>query len=119
PTSPTGSTQSSELAASRRMTYRRMPSWTATQRASCATSQVQRFRMSDTTPLSDVVTSEAAARLTKDVTRSHGTDVVRVGVVGYGYWGPNVVRNLHSLDNCQLVAICDKSAEALRRASRV
>jgi len=75
--------------------------------------------MSDTTPLSDVVTSEAAARLTKDVARSHATDVVRVGVVGYGYWGPNVVRNLHSLDKCELVAVCDKSADALRRASRV
>ena len=23
------------------------------------------------------------------------TDVVRVGVIGYGYWGPNIVRNFH------------------------
>ena len=28
-------------------------------------------------------------------------DVIRVGVVGYGYWGPNVVRNVHALDNCE------------------
>jgi predicted dehydrogenase len=45
-------------------------------------------------------------------------DVVRVGVIGYGYWGPNIVRNFHSLENAQLVAVCDKSAAALRRAGR-
>jgi predicted dehydrogenase len=45
-------------------------------------------------------------------------DVVRVGVVGYGYWGPNIVRNLSSLENCQLVAVCDKSTTAVGRAQR-
>jgi predicted dehydrogenase len=45
-------------------------------------------------------------------------DVVRVGVIGYGYWGPNVVRNLHSLDNCAVASICDQSSAALRRANR-
>lgn len=44
---------------------------------------------------------------------------VRVGVIGHGYWGPNVVRNLYSLENCQVVAICDKNPAALRQASRV
>ncbi len=43
----------------------------------------------------------------------------RFGVIGYGYWGPNVVRNLQSLENCQLVTICDKNSDSLRRASRV
>jgi predicted dehydrogenase len=43
-------------------------------------------------------------------------DLVRVGVIGYGYWGPNVVRNLYGLENCQLVAICDKNPAGLRRA---
>jgi predicted dehydrogenase len=45
--------------------------------------------------------------------------VVRVGVIGYGYWGPNIVRNLSSLDNCQLVAICDQNPAALKRAGRL
>jgi len=45
-------------------------------------------------------------------------DVVRIGVIGYGYWGPNIVRNLHSLDQCEVAAICDKNDAALRRASR-
>ena len=43
---------------------------------------------------------------------------LRVGAIGYGYWGPNVVRNLHGLDNCRVVAICDKNQAALRRANR-
>src|SRR5882672_6084510 len=47
------------------------------------------------------------------------TDPVRVGVFGYGYWGPNVVRNLHGLENCSVMAICDKNPAALKRANRV
>src|SRR6266849_4385584 len=47
------------------------------------------------------------------------SNFVRVGVIGYGYWGPNVVRNLQSLENCQLVTICDKNSDSLLRAKRV
>lgn len=45
-------------------------------------------------------------------------DMVRVGVIGYGYWGPNIVRNLQSLERAAITALCDKNAAALRRASR-
>jgi len=51
--------------------------------------------------------------------RPNPTNLVRVGVIGYGYWGPNVVRNLQGLENCQLVTICDKNSDSLQRASRV
>ena len=60
----------------------------------------------------------AAAEL--DVTcsvRPSADNVIRVAAIGYGYWGPNVARNLHSLENCRITAICDKSQAALRRAS--
>ena len=50
--------------------------------------------------------------------KARKSDVVRVGVIGYGYWGPNIVRNVHGLEHCQLVAVCDKSPAALARASR-
>jgi predicted dehydrogenase len=50
--------------------------------------------------------------------RPSADNCMRIGVLGYGYWGPNVVRNLHGLDNCRVLAICDKSQAALRRASR-
>jgi predicted dehydrogenase len=42
-------------------------------------------------------------------------NVIRVGVIGYGYWGPNVVRNFHGLANCKLIAVCDKSPTASTR----
>jgi len=47
-----------------------------------------------------------------------GSDVVRFGVIGYGYWGPNVVRNLNQLDGSKVVAVSDKSPAALKRFSR-
>jgi predicted dehydrogenase len=45
-------------------------------------------------------------------------NAVRVGVVGYGYWGPNVVRNLYGLESCEIVSVCDRDPAALHRASR-
>ena len=45
--------------------------------------------------------------------------MIRFGVVGYGYWGPNIVRNLRLLDTAEVVAICDKSPAALRRAAQL
>ncbi|MCL5887088.1 MAG: Gfo/Idh/MocA family oxidoreductase [Actinobacteria bacterium] len=40
---------------------------------------------------------------------------VRVGVVGFGYWGPNVVRNLDRLADAQIVAAVDASEANLAR----
>jgi predicted dehydrogenase len=45
-------------------------------------------------------------------------DMVRVGVIGYGYWGPNIVRNLHGQKNCEAVMVCDKSPAALGRVRK-
>jgi predicted dehydrogenase len=45
-------------------------------------------------------------------------NVVRFGVIGYGYWGPNVVRNLASLEGSELMAVCDKSPAARRRMQK-
>ena len=44
--------------------------------------------------------------------------MIRFGVIGYGYWGPNVVRNLYSLDGCEVAGVCDRSAAALTRVRR-
>ena len=41
--------------------------------------------------------------------------MLRIGVIGYGYWGPNIVRNFHGLSNCKLVSVCDKSPKAIDR----
>lgn len=40
------------------------------------------------------------------------------GVIGYGYWGPNVVRNLTSLDGSEVLAIAEMSAAARKRAQK-
>jgi predicted dehydrogenase len=40
---------------------------------------------------------------------------VRVGVVGLGYWGPNLARNLDAEPGAELRWLCDGSPEALER----
>jgi predicted dehydrogenase len=52
-----------------------------------------------------------------------GTEVatsgtVRLGVVGLGYWGPNLARNFSALDGCELRWCCDASPEARERWSK-
>src|SRR5229473_4643839 len=42
-------------------------------------------------------------------------DLLRIGVIGYGYWGPNIVRNLHGQKSSQVAMVCDKSPAALAR----
>lgn len=41
--------------------------------------------------------------------------MVRLGVIGYGYWGPNIVRNFSTHQDCKVVAVCDKNPAALAR----
>ena len=40
------------------------------------------------------------------------------GVIGYGYWGPNIVRNLASLEGSQVAGIAEVSASARARAQK-
>ena len=46
------------------------------------------------------------------------TEAVRVGIVGLGYWGPNLARNFDRLPNAELTWLCDGSADALERVGR-
>ena len=39
--------------------------------------------------------------------------MIGVGVVGYGYWGPNLVRNLAEIPGAELIAVCDLMLERL------
>ena len=43
---------------------------------------------------------------------------VNFGVIGYGYWGPNVVRNLTNLEGSRVISIADLDACARQRAQR-
>ncbi len=38
---------------------------------------------------------------------------MRVGVIGAGYWGPNIVRNLHEAPGAEAVAVADLSKDRL------
>jgi predicted dehydrogenase len=40
---------------------------------------------------------------------------IRVGVVGLGYWGPNLARNFAAIDGCELAWLCDDSAQVRGR----
>jgi predicted dehydrogenase len=40
---------------------------------------------------------------------------VQVGIVGLGYWGPNLARNFDALPGCELTWCCDGSATARER----
>jgi predicted dehydrogenase len=44
--------------------------------------------------------------------------MIRVGVIGYGYWGPVVARNFQTADGCQLAAVCDANRAAQERARK-
>jgi len=44
--------------------------------------------------------------------------MVRIGVVGYGYWGPKVVRNINDTDGARVTAVSDLNSDARKRAQR-
>jgi predicted dehydrogenase len=39
--------------------------------------------------------------------------MVNVGIIGSGYWGPNLIRNLNELDTATVQVVCDKIPERL------
>jgi predicted dehydrogenase len=48
-------------------------------------------------------------------TGNQGGRPLRVGVVGLGYWGPNLARNFAALPDCELAWCCDASEAARAR----
>jgi len=42
--------------------------------------------------------------------------MINIGIIGYGYWGPNVARNFNSCDGAALIGICDLSEKRLNIA---
>jgi len=53
-----------------------------------------------------------------DSSISPDPNAIRVGVIGYGYWGPNIVRNLSAVDGWHVAAVCDRQPGALARARK-
>ncbi len=44
--------------------------------------------------------------------------MIRVGIIGYGYWGPNVTRNFQTVNDCRVAMVCDVGPQCLRRAQQ-
>jgi predicted dehydrogenase len=43
-------------------------------------------------------------------------DAIRIGLVGYGYWGPNYARVLSELPGCAVTAVCEPDLGRLKKA---
>jgi predicted dehydrogenase len=63
-----------------------------------------------------VPSANRSQRLALDA--EYRADALRVGVIGYGYWGPNVVRNFHGQDQSRVVAVCDRSPKSMQRVRK-
>jgi predicted dehydrogenase len=50
---------------------------------------------------------------------NRGASTLKIGVIGYGYWGPNVVRNFYNVPNATVVAVADVSPKSLERVRGV
>ncbi|NLE01964.1 MAG: Gfo/Idh/MocA family oxidoreductase [Fibrobacter sp.] len=44
--------------------------------------------------------------------------MLNVGVIGFGYWGPNIVRNFSAVDGARVTMVCDRRIEALQSLKR-
>jgi predicted dehydrogenase len=42
--------------------------------------------------------------------------MTRVGIIGYGYWGPRLARNFNSIEECEVAAIADMNPDRLEHA---
>jgi predicted dehydrogenase len=45
--------------------------------------------------------------------------MIKIGLIGFGYWGPNLARNFSANPNLELAAVCDFSSDRLARAKRL
>ncbi|MCK4633104.1 MAG: Gfo/Idh/MocA family oxidoreductase, partial [candidate division Zixibacteria bacterium] len=44
---------------------------------------------------------------------------MKIGVIGCGYWGPNLIRNFAALDDVEVVAVADVRKERLDFIARL
>jgi predicted dehydrogenase len=44
--------------------------------------------------------------------------MLRIGVVGYGYWGPNIVRNFSMVNESQVTMVCDMNSQVLKKVKK-
>ncbi len=45
--------------------------------------------------------------------------MIYVGVVGFGYWGPNIVRNIMSLEDIEVLCIADQNIDRIKQVKKL
>ena len=45
--------------------------------------------------------------------------MLNIAILGYGYWGPNIVRNFNKFSNCNISYIVDKDMKKLKKAKNI
>lgn len=45
--------------------------------------------------------------------------MTKIGVIGCGYWGPNLIRNFRNTPNCEMVIACDMQEDRLSRIKKL
>lgn len=44
--------------------------------------------------------------------------MINIAVIGYGYWGPNLLRNFNEAEGARVAACCDRDPQRIERARR-
>jgi len=44
--------------------------------------------------------------------------MLRIGVIGYGYWGPNIVRNFSTANGSEVKMVCDMNQQTLKKIKK-
>jgi predicted dehydrogenase len=44
--------------------------------------------------------------------------MLKIGVIGFGYWGPNIVRNFNGIEDVEVILVSDINPDALKRARK-
>jgi predicted dehydrogenase len=44
--------------------------------------------------------------------------MLRIGVIGYGYWGPNIVRNFSAANGSEVTMVCDMNQQTLKKVKK-
>ena len=45
--------------------------------------------------------------------------MINVAIIGYGYWGKNLVRNFNALDICEVTYVCEKDATKAQKCIKL
>ena len=44
--------------------------------------------------------------------------MIKVGIIGYGYWGPKILRNFNATEGCEVLTIADQNTKAIAKARK-